>query len=564
MDDLNNSIGEKKFNKNANPFYPASISPKFNNEITYLIKIENLPNSIEKLEFLKLIESIIETNFEEKIEFEILKFTSYQIIIEFFNYNYIVKMIEILNGYEWLGKFLEVRLLNDFRKNSINSPNDSVISSESSLTSLLSLNPFYNPYFPNFPYQYNYDDYSTNTSLNYGSRKSSDSNSKSLPPFLMNLVGNQQKSDENFIIVEDDEKNPIKVNPCRLFIGNIPFNSTWTSLRNFLINKLKIFEPNNNIEILRVEIPMQPSSNLSLNSLNRLNNYQFLSNYSNAKDANNSLPPKPNDDSISTRGLSRGFAIVTTANQSSLEKIIKYFNDIEFEGRSLTVRFDKFPEFNNYILQQLNPINKHHSSAPPPPPVPPPPPSFSRHSSNSSQENSNHPSSKSSIISNLAFERNLIQNKIYSSNSSYENTSSPSNSFVPFHPMYNIFYPYPNHPNFLQYHYPPPGPIHPPGPPPHGDYTPFPPSIPNPLPTSGPPNSLPTSLPPTPPVPVPVPVPIPMPIQAPETSPNEKRRSKKRLETKVLEEIQEMSIKDDKLTDDEKARELMNSFTSIT
>ncbi|SGZ53672.1 CIC11C00000002434 [Sungouiella intermedia] len=222
------------------------------------------------------------------------------------------------------------------------------------------------------------------------------------PPFLLNMVKRDsslpgtasQSSDsspletpdmEDFISVEDDEGNAIKVNLRRLFVGNIPFNSTWPALKNFLITKAEELEPGNHIEILRVEIPMQQPRDVP-NNASKLNSYQFLTLLSQQLN-DKSGPPTPDaartnsSSSGPTRGLSRGFAIVTTANKLSLEKIIKYFDNVEFEGRTLTVRYDRFPDFNNYVLQQLYPSSKSQN--------------------------------KPAFLSNLAFERNSFQQKFY-------------------------------------------------------------------------------------------------------------------------------------------------------
>ncbi|KAK6886484.1 hypothetical protein K6H09_005626, partial [Candida tropicalis] len=53
----------------------------------------------------------------------------------------------------------------------------------------------------------------------------------------------------------ENSDNLIKVNARRLFVGNVPYSSNWTSLKNFLINKSNELEPDTNISILRVEIP---------------------------------------------------------------------------------------------------------------------------------------------------------------------------------------------------------------------------------------------------------------------------------------------------------------------
>lgn len=223
---------------------------------------------------------------------------------------------------------------------------------------------------------------------------------KPSPPFLLNMAQRESSvpptaspstesspgtDTEELFSVADDEGNPIKVNPRRLFVGNIPFNSTWPALKNFLITKAEEIEPGNKIDILRVEIPMQQPRDVP-KDVSKLNSYQFLTLLSQQlqEKSGPSTPEITRATSMSngpTRSLSRGFAIVTTANKLSLEKIIKFFDNAEFEGRTLTVRYDRFPDFNNYVLQQLYPSNKSHN--------------------------------KPAFLSNLAFERNSFQQKFY-------------------------------------------------------------------------------------------------------------------------------------------------------
>ncbi|RCK58192.1 hypothetical protein Cantr_06209 [Candida viswanathii] len=213
----------------------------------------------------------------------------------------------------------------------------------------------------------------------------------------------------------EDSNNLIKVNAKRLFIGNVPYSSNWSSLRNFLVNKANEWEPDNNISILRVEIPVQQVPRND-------SYYMFL--------ANRGFASTPK---------SRGFAIVTTGDRHSSQKLIDLFNNTDFEGRSLTVRYDKFPEFNNYVMQQMHapggPYHSqqhqhqqqqqsHHGMQLPaqPPPLPyfqqyPTSPSSTnpRNRQNlppSAQQASNH-STSPSLISSLAFERNLYQRNFY-------------------------------------------------------------------------------------------------------------------------------------------------------
>ncbi|KAG5422187.1 hypothetical protein I9W82_001282 [Candida metapsilosis] len=233
-------------------------------------------------------------------------------------------------------------------------------------------------------------------------------------------------SDDFIEIPEGEGDNPdrlIKVSPTRLFVGNVPYTSTWASLRRFLIERANEIDPDNNISILRVEIPV---SHMSLNEgffygQGGIGQPQIVS-------------------------RSRGFAIVTTKSRASSEKLIKLLNNVEFEGRALTIRYDKFPQFDNYIVQQLHrppaysrnvntfggpfynsssygQAQGYNQQMPPVPFVP------QQALYNAQQKfNSTHPTS-SSLLSNLAFERNSLQQKIYYRNT--PNSQTPYSTSAP-------------------------------------------------------------------------------------------------------------------------------------
>ncbi|KAF3988687.1 hypothetical protein FT662_03291 [Candidozyma haemuli var. vulneris] len=204
---------------------------------------------------------------------------------------------------------------------------------------------------------------------------------------------NEDEVDEEGMICVDDENGQrMRVNPRRLFVGNIPFNSTWPTLKNFLVNKAEELEPNNDIDILKVEIPMQQPREQSDTST--MGSYYYLATLSQQLQSGpgGSVPHAPpshgtdNRGTTGQRGLSRGFAIVTTGNKQSSEKLIKHFNNMEFENRPMTVRFDRFPNFNNYVLQQLYPGHKGSYGG---------------------------GKNKPGFLTNLAFERNSFQQKYY-------------------------------------------------------------------------------------------------------------------------------------------------------
>ncbi|QRG36050.1 hypothetical protein FDK38_000377 [Candidozyma auris] len=216
----------------------------------------------------------------------------------------------------------------------------------------------------------------------------------------------EDEAEEGMMTIEDESGERIEVNPCRLFVGNIPFNSTWPALKSFLISKAEEFEPNNDIEILKVEIPMQQVRDQG--DATTVGSYYYLSLLSQQLQSGPGGsapqgPPPPHNTDLNrggSRGPSRGFAIVSTANKTSSEKLIKYFNNVEFENRPLTVRYDRFPNFNNYVLQQLYPSGRNSSF-------------------------SCGPKAKPGILTNLAVERNSFQQKYYYGSASFQNMAQP-------------------------------------------------------------------------------------------------------------------------------------------
>ena len=241
-----------------------------------------------------------------------------------------------------------------------------------------------------------------------------------VPPFIMNMVAQKTNSpppDETSDPNEDNDifnsnpentEEPLKVNPCRLFIGNVPYSSTWMSLKNFFVQRSKITRPEFNMSILRVEIPM--------NSPGQGNTF------GNGVERINMISESPKSTSLGVPQLqsiskSRGFAIVTTGNAESADALIALFDNEEFEGRSITVRYDKFPEFNNYVLQQLYNSNN-----------------VDKYGSESNIYN------RSSVINYLAFERNLFQQKFYYGGSLQNPVQHHQHGMHP--PLQQVIYPY--------------------------------------------------------------------------------------------------------------------------
>ncbi|CUM64996.1 uncharacterized protein PRCAT00002614001 [Priceomyces carsonii] len=459
------ALYHKSFNKNADPFYPS------NYMCSYLIKCTNIPSSVDVDQFRELVDSIIGTNFSENdaTDYRVTKFMKNKsnvneifAILESPHQDLFAQLKEILNGYYWIDRALNAKLQTRY--------------SESALRlNYLTNFGYFNPYYPKFllPYDYmysqqgvnsNYPHFNNTSPSSHLSRRSSvqsndtmrssrtnsmNHSTKPVPPFLINLVNQssgdlendvapseedteycsdpEQSSTNEFMVVEGEEGQPIKVNPCRLFVGNVPYTSTWTSLKNFLLTRSKELDSNSNIQLLRVEIPMQSPSNT-------------MSNTGSGKV--HSMLNFPMSDKSKMRGgsllmgeemnKSRGFAIVTTANKASSDKLIKYFDDAEFEGRSLTVRYDKFPDYNNYVLQQLYPYNNSKFNG-----------------IHNAPSNVNSINNKSSVLSNLAFERNLFQQKFYYGN------SSPTPAYIPFPFYYNMAPQQTQHQTPFAQYYPP-------------------------------------------------------------------------------------------------------------
>ncbi|CAH6719337.1 hypothetical protein CLIB1444_02S06194 [[Candida] jaroonii] len=353
-------------------------------QTTFLVTINNLPCEIDSVELSNFIKEV-----DEEFTFKIvnLQKSAYQeledvieiasALIEVYEYNQMSSLIENLDGYEWMERILEVKFLpyfvpyfvpyppmggalNPMMKDETIYPYSHPLSRNSSISSSNSN--------PSTPYSTSMN---SDSNFNSTSNLNSSNSSTGVPQFLMNFVSSN-KEDSDFIVTKNDQGQNIKVNPCRLFVGNIPFSSTWSNLKKFLIEKCNEFEPNNDIEILRVEIPMN-------NNLN-VKKYQILTSFIRDQTSTPDDLHLNDEEYVIEKNMSRGFAIVTTGNKTSSEKIIKYFDGVEFEGRELTVRFDKFPDFNNYMLQQL------------------------------------YPHQKEKTLANLAFERNSFQQKFYYGN----------------------------------------------------------------------------------------------------------------------------------------------------
>lgn len=416
------------YNKNANPFFPACVAPppvyhNYPPRAPVLIVFTLAPGALQLL-FLAFVASEL-----PEVQFSIVDFTPGLATIECLSWQHATIVLETFNGRNWLDHPISCEIAERSDPDDILGISPITHLPTGSLMlpgSMPSANPYFHPFVPQFypmeygyyganpvPYPYGYYGVLPGETRNSSRRSSSkslpsgqNSSYKPPPPFVLNLVQTRETQpdladeagtqpddalDDGLIAMDDEEGGTLRVNPRRLFVGNIPFNSTWPALKNFLITRAEEVEPGNSIDILRVEIPMQQPREQQ-GDVAKLNSYQFLTTLSQQLlgDQTQNSPPEVRPAAGPSRGLSRGFAIVTTANRASLEKLIKLFDNVDFEGRSLTVRFDRFPDFNNYVLQQLFPSNKtsHPSNFP-------------------------GPRDKPAFLSNLAFERNLFQHKFY-------------------------------------------------------------------------------------------------------------------------------------------------------
>lgn len=363
------------FNWNAAPFIPSSSfagpppslreSPE---SLPTIVTVLNLPTDVGPTELKKLIDSIVETSFpEEDCEYEIADFdpeSGAQLAIG--DIEFCHNLVNTLNGYEWLGSIIDAK---------VEPRSTGPLERQWTSWPQVSIPPMmYTPYFypqatppfvppPPPPQRFLSRRTSSNKSLEQNSNMSleqkSDQNSsrkssrssvfeskknsvllmssmglqaekKPVPPFIVNMIGNHEaettkdaSKDNDFMYINEADEQ-YKVNPRRLFIGNVPYSSSWLSLKLFLLSRTKALEPDTQLAILRVEIPThQPDLLLGDFSWNK----------------------------------SRGFAIVTTGDRQTSAKLIELFDNVDFEGRLLTVRYDRYPDFNNYTAQtKLDPV----------------------------------------------------------------------------------------------------------------------------------------------------------------------------------------------------------------
>lgn len=329
--------------------------------MVYYISIHNLP-SVSQEAVVELIESILQANFEFEINYEVVDFlvdttehVEVSAILKVDDYYACFCLLNILQGFEWANKIVSVQL--------INNSNNGVGLSYYDL--------YYNQYgtlfTPSFTYQ------------------QSRSGSLMRKPY----------TNPDYFLVKGDEYDKVKrVNPCRVFIGNVPYSSNWASLKNFILTKSKEIDSTINLKNLRVEIPIQETQTSDLGIYS--NNEVYLE--SNRR---------------KNHFKSRGFAIVITSNKQSATKLIEIMDNVEFEGRILKVRFDKYPDYKNYKIQQLSSATRN--------------PNYENFlTGNYTPNHQNSP-----VLSKLAIERILLQQKLYYNKVTYPYYTPKYYSSVP-------------------------------------------------------------------------------------------------------------------------------------
>ncbi|KAG7192907.1 uncharacterized protein KQ657_001364 [Scheffersomyces spartinae] len=191
-----------------------------------------------------------------------------------------------------------------------------------------------------------------------------------------------------YVFSEEDQRYML-VDPLRVFFGNIPYSTTWKKLKKFITSTVKVIDPDFQLNIVKVEIPLidANTSSFSISKNNFMGQFNAINTPSSSSSSSaTTISPtlSPNDTSHlfhpygqsqqtphGEHVKSRGFGIVTTTSQKTSKKLVDIFNNMEFEKRVLTVRFDKFPEFSNHhnstnykqhhhIYQQNQPHSDHH------------------------------------------------------------------------------------------------------------------------------------------------------------------------------------------------------------
>lgn len=340
---------KRKFNHNAFPFVPAPQNPVRPSAplLSFIVEFANLPLDEDIGALSSLIDQhvgILKNSSQQpnQQQFRILTFSHGRATVEFPNSILSQAIINALNGTYWKSCKIMVQLLHAPK---VMPP------------PLYYVTPPYMEYPYSYPMPYHYPASSPldlrrlllrlAESKSQSSRHSSlllqmGSRQNSLASLLRGTVPEnaddletcsaEAENDDGMITITDEEGALVRVNPRRLFVGNIPFSTSWSTLKNFLVSKANAEEPGNSINIEKVKIPMRQPK------LAFFNPYPFF-------------PIQPTGLPYGfrnlTRGVSRGFAIVTTKDSYSLEKLIQLFDGTEFENRPLTVKYDRFPDIND-------------------------------------------------------------------------------------------------------------------------------------------------------------------------------------------------------------------------
>lgn len=168
--------------------------------------------------------------------------------------------------------------------------------------------PIYNPYQPQQhqqPIQYQ----SPPPQIAYTNQSSTSPSYSSprIPPSRQLTL--RQLNYKDITEINDDNSSPksqnitnFDVDKTRLFIGNLPFETDWKTLKDFLRRAG---------DIIRVEIPRD---------YNKLGSY-----------------------------VSKGFGVAIFSNEIDAKRAIEMFNGVIFQGRPLTVRYDKFSRMQKSI-----------------------------------------------------------------------------------------------------------------------------------------------------------------------------------------------------------------------
>lgn len=159
------------------------------------------------------------------------------------------------------------------------------------------------------------------------------------------------------IVIHDEETGgPIQVDACRVFVGNVPFRTTWLQLRAFILHEA-LTAPEF-ISIVKVKIPTHHllyncygqviGDQAEAIRLQELLQHIHFQGGRETDPYHEMLKYVP----LYSTCRSNGYAIVQTGDARLSKWLIEELNNREFEGRVLTVRYDRYPVGDNYYRQQ--------------------------------------------------------------------------------------------------------------------------------------------------------------------------------------------------------------------